>query len=57
MTKKKSGQLAPTNILDYPITMSAYERESRAAEAILADSKIKKPQKPAKAKLPTTRLS
>jgi hypothetical protein len=32
----------PTNILDYPDTMSGYERESRWADAKLAAEKAKK---------------
>ena len=32
----------PTNILDYPDTMSGYERESRWADAKLAAEKTKK---------------
>jgi hypothetical protein len=51
MAKKKFGQHPSTNILDYPVTMSAYERESRAAESKLAaDRKIQKPPKPVRAK-------
>jgi len=47
MAKKKADQFPSTNILDYPVSMPAYERESLAAEAKLAaDRKIKKPPKP-----------
>jgi hypothetical protein len=47
MSKKKAGQPLSANILDYPSSMSAYERESLAAEAKLAaDRKIKKQPKP-----------
>jgi hypothetical protein len=48
MAKKKAGH-APSsrNILDYPDSMSLYERESLAAEAKLAaERKIKKGPKP-----------
>jgi hypothetical protein len=48
MTKKKADELPATRILDYPDSMSQYERESLAAEARLAaERKIKKPPKPA----------
>ena len=45
---KKKADLAPSpNILDYPSSMSQYERESLAAEAKLdADRKINKRPKP-----------
>jgi hypothetical protein len=47
MAKKKAGQHPSTNILDYPNSMSAYERESLAAEAKLAaERKIRKRPKP-----------
>jgi hypothetical protein len=47
MTKKKASQLPSPNILDYPDSMSLYERESLAAEAKLAaDKKIRKRPKP-----------
>jgi hypothetical protein len=46
MAKKESGLPPSTNILDYPVSLSAYERESLAAEAKLAaDRKIHKPPK------------
>jgi hypothetical protein len=51
MARKKAGRPLPcTNILDYPVSMSDYERESRAAEAKLAaEKKIdKKPKTRAK---------
>jgi hypothetical protein len=42
MAKKKASRPLPcTNTLDYPASMTDYERESRAAEAKLAaDKKI-----------------
>jgi hypothetical protein len=47
MAKKKAGQPPSPNILDYPDSMSLYERESLAAEARLAaERKIKKRPKP-----------
>src|ERR1700694_4521868 len=47
MAKKKAGQPSSPNILDYPDSMSLYERESLAAEAKLAaDRKIRKRPKP-----------
>jgi len=48
MAKKKAGQPLPfTHLLDYPVSMSDYERESLAAEAKLAaDRKINKQPKP-----------
>ena len=45
--EKKTGQPSSPNILDYPDSMSLYERESLAAEAKLAaEKKIKKRPKP-----------
>jgi len=47
MAKKKAGHAPSRNILDYPDSMSLYERESLAAEARLAaEKKIKKRPKP-----------
>jgi len=47
MAKKKAGLTPSPNILDYPDSMSLYERESLAAEAKLAaERKIKKRPKP-----------
>jgi hypothetical protein len=47
MVKKKAGHAPSSNILDYPDSMSLYERESLAAEAKLAaERKIKKRPKP-----------
>jgi len=47
MAKKKAGLTPSPNILDYPDSMSLYERESLAAEAKLAaEKKIKKRPKP-----------
>jgi hypothetical protein len=47
MAKRKAGRRPSPNILDYPDSMSLYERESLAAEAKLAaERKIKKRQKP-----------
>jgi len=46
MAKKKTDELPASRILDYPDSMSQYERESLAAEARLAaDRKIKKKTK------------
>jgi hypothetical protein len=47
-TKKKKRTLMPysTNVLDYPCTMSGFERESLAAEAKLKAEREK--QKPPK---------
>jgi len=43
MAKKKASQPLSTNVLDYPESMSMYERESLAAEARLAaEREIKK---------------
>lgn len=41
MGKKKSDRLRPSsaNILDYPCTVSQYEKESLAAEAKLAEQR------------------
>jgi hypothetical protein len=36
MAKKKAQPLPCTRTLDYPVSMSAYEKESLAAEAKLA---------------------
>jgi hypothetical protein len=48
MVKKNTGELPATRILDYPDSMSQYERESLAGEAQLAvERKIKKQPKPA----------
>jgi hypothetical protein len=48
MAKKKAGQPLSSNILDYPSSMSQYERESLAGEAKLAaERKIRKRPKPA----------
>ena len=42
-TSVKSAELPPsTNLLDYPESLSLYERESRAAEAKLAERKADK---------------
>jgi hypothetical protein len=47
MAKKKAGLPRSPNILDYPDSMSLYERESLAAEAKLAaERKIKNRPKP-----------
>jgi hypothetical protein len=47
MAKKKADELPATRILDYPDSMSQYERESFAPEARLAaDREIKKNPKP-----------
>jgi hypothetical protein len=47
MAKKKAGLPPSPNILDYPDSMSLYERESLAAEAKLAaERKIKTRPKP-----------
>jgi hypothetical protein len=50
MNGKKKRTIEPysTNILDYPCTMSGFERESLAAEAKLKADK-KKPPEPRKA--------
>jgi hypothetical protein len=44
MAKKKTARLLPfgTRVEDYPATMSGYERESLAAEALLAWERRKK---------------
>jgi hypothetical protein len=48
MAKKKADLPASSNVLDYPESMSMYERESLAAEARLAaERKINKQPKPA----------
>jgi len=48
MPKKKADQHTSFDVLDYPESMSMYERESLAAEARLhAERKIKKRPKPA----------
>jgi len=39
--KKKASEPLDTNLLDYPSTMSWYERENLAAEAKLAAQKKK----------------
>jgi hypothetical protein len=47
MAKKKADRSLSPNILDYPSSMSQYERESLAAEAKLAaDRKIRKLPRP-----------
>jgi len=47
MAKKKAGLPRSPNVLDYPDSMSLYERESLAAEAKLAaERKIKNRPKP-----------
>jgi hypothetical protein len=47
MAKKKADQPLSPNILDYPSSMSQYERESLAAEAKLAsERKIRKRPRP-----------
>jgi hypothetical protein len=47
MAKKKAVHAPSPNILDYPDSLSLYERESLAAEAKLAaERKIKKRPKP-----------
>ena len=49
MAKKKVDLDSSPNILDYPSSMSQYERESLAAEAKLAaDGKANKQPKPAR---------
>ena len=50
MAKKKADLAPSTNILDYPNSMSQYEKESLAAEAKLAaERKTKKrPEAPLK---------
>jgi hypothetical protein len=48
MAKTKADQHTFVDVLDYPESMSMYERESLAAEARLAvERKIKKRPKPA----------
>jgi hypothetical protein len=42
MPKKRTAQPLSPNLLDYPSSMSAYERESQVAEAILAVKKQKR---------------
>jgi hypothetical protein len=42
MAKKRTHQPPSTNLLDYPSSMSGYEKESLVAEAILAAKKKKK---------------
>jgi hypothetical protein len=45
--KKRLGKPHSTNVLDYPCTMSGFEKESLAAEAKLKlDKKKPKPRKP-----------
>ncbi len=44
--KKRTAQPLSPRLLDYPSSMSAYERESLAAEAILAAKKKKKRPNP-----------
>jgi hypothetical protein len=47
MAKKKAVQPYSPNLLDYPSSMSPYERESLAAEARLAaERKIRKRPRP-----------
>jgi len=47
MAKKKADQPLSPNILDYPSSMSQYERESLAAEAKLAaERKTRKRPRP-----------
>jgi hypothetical protein len=41
MTKRKADLTNDTRVLDYPSSLSLYERESRAAEAKLAAQKKK----------------
>jgi hypothetical protein len=48
MNRKKKRTLKPysTNVLDYPCTMSGFERESLAAEAkLIAEREKQKPPK------------
>jgi hypothetical protein len=40
-TRRKDSDTSGTNFLDYPESMSLYERESLAAEATLAERKKK----------------
>jgi len=42
MTKRKADLTNDTRVLDYPSSLSLYERESRAAEARLAAQKKKR---------------
>jgi len=42
MAKKRTAQPLSTNSLDYPSSMSGYERDSLVAEAILAAKKKKR---------------
>jgi hypothetical protein len=46
MKKTRPAQAASTNPLNYPATLSGYERDSRVAEAILAADKTKWPNPP-----------
>jgi hypothetical protein len=47
MTRKKTVKPDSTRFLDYPASLSEYERESLAAEATLkAEREKKKPPKP-----------
>jgi hypothetical protein len=49
MPRKSQGTQDSTRVLDYPETMSQYERESLAAEAtISAERRKEKPTKPRK---------
>jgi hypothetical protein len=45
MAKKRTQPLSP-NLLDYPSSMSGYEKESLVAEAILAAKKKRKRPNP-----------
>jgi hypothetical protein len=47
--KKSSVKPHSTNVLDYPCTMSGFERESLAAEAKLRAEQEKQKPKPRKA--------
>jgi hypothetical protein len=42
MAKKRTPQPLSPNLLDYPSSMSAYEKESLVAEAILAAKRKKR---------------
>jgi hypothetical protein len=42
--KERPLELPSTNVLDYPESMSGFERESLAAEAKLKADKMKPPQ-------------
>jgi hypothetical protein len=50
MKKMRPAQAASTNPLNYPATLSGYERDSLVAEAILAAEKTKWPNPPKNAR-------